>query len=169
MQHQVFLEQYKPVCSNAPERTSCVNLQDLLWEDPDFKPMLELLEKDRDIAYLVRDLKAIFAALAALYAQLNSSEPDVQVWKQTEATFRKAVQSFVDNPMPSCAYRLKFYDHAWLEHVVNQTEALQKHQMSLALLSSKFLEANNKCVKAVLRQLPGGGTHKASMGLFESI
>jgi hypothetical protein len=46
---------------------------------------------------------------------------------------------------------------------VNQTEALQEHQMSLALLPSEFLEANNKCVKAVLRQLPGGGTRKESM------
>jgi hypothetical protein len=46
---------------------------------------------------------------------------------------------------------------------VNQTKELRELHMSLALLSSKFLEANNKCVKAVLRRLPGGGTHKANM------
>jgi hypothetical protein len=39
------------------------SLQDLLWQDPEFKPLLELLEKDKEVGYLVHDLKAIFAAL----------------------------------------------------------------------------------------------------------
>jgi hypothetical protein len=42
-------------------------------------------------------------------------------------------------------------------------EELKKHHMSLALLFSKFLEANNRCVKAVLRQIPGGVARKESM------
>jgi hypothetical protein len=74
------------------------------------------------------------------------------VLKQTEAKFRGAVQSLTDNPMPPRAYRLKFHDHAWLgAHVVKQTEELKKHNMSLALLSNEFQEANNRYVKAVLR------------------
>jgi hypothetical protein len=99
--------------------------------------LLELLEKDGDVAYMVRDLKAIFAVLASLCEQLDSSEPDVEVLKQTEAKFRGAVQSFTDNPMPPCEYRLKFYDHAGLAHVVKRTEVLKKHHMSLALLACK--------------------------------
>jgi hypothetical protein len=46
---------------------------------------------------------------------------------------------------------------------VNQTKELTELHMSLDLLSSKFLETNNKLVKAVLRRLPGGGTHRANM------
>jgi hypothetical protein len=57
---------------------------------------------------------------------------------------------------------MKFYDRAWLDHVVNQTKELTELHMSLALLYSKFLEANNKFVKAVLRRLPGGGTRRAN-------
>jgi hypothetical protein len=59
-------------------------------------------------------------------------------------------------------YRMKFYDHAWLDHVVNQSKALTELHMSLDLLSSKFLEANYKFVKAVLRRLPDGGMRRAN-------
>jgi hypothetical protein len=37
---------------------------------------LERLENDREVGYLVCDLNAIFAVLAELYEQLNSSDPD---------------------------------------------------------------------------------------------
>jgi hypothetical protein len=65
--------------------------------------------------------------------------------------------------MPPCVNRMKFYDQAWLDQIVNHTKGLTELHMSLALLSSKLLEANNKFVKAVLRRLPGGGTHKAKL------
>jgi hypothetical protein len=113
-----------------------------LWQHPDFVPQLERSENDREVGYLVRDLNAIFAALAELYAQLNSSDPDVEVLEHTVAKFRSAVYTFTDNSMPPCAYRMKFYDHDWLGHV-NQTKELTELHMSLALLSSKFLEANH--------------------------
>jgi hypothetical protein len=58
---------------------------------------------------------------------------------------------------------MKVYDHAWLDHIVNQTKELTELHMSLALLYSRLLEANNKFAKAVLRRLPGGGTGKAKM------
>jgi hypothetical protein len=111
----------------------------------------------------VHGLKAILAALAELYAQLNSSDPDVEVLQHTVAKCRLAVRTFTDNSMPPCAYRMKFYDHAWLDHIVNQTKELTELHMSLALLSSKFLEAHNKFAKAVLRRLPGWGTCRANM------
>jgi hypothetical protein len=66
-------------------------------------PQLERLENDREVGYLVRDLKAMFAALAELYVQLNSSEPDVEVLQHTFAKFRSAVRTFTDNSMPPCA------------------------------------------------------------------
>jgi hypothetical protein len=124
-------------------------------------PQLERLENDREVGYSVRDLKAIFAALAELYAKLNPSDPDVEVLQHTVTKFRPDVRTFTD--MPPCVYRMKFYDHAWLDHVVNQTKELTELHMSLALLSSKFLEANNTFVKAVLRRLTGGGTRRANM------
>jgi hypothetical protein len=149
--------------SQLQNNTLITDLQDFLWQHPDFMQLLECLGKDREVGGLVRDLKTTFEALAELYAQLNSSDPDVEALQHTQAKFRSAVRTFADNSMPPCAYRMKFYDHAWLDHVVSQTKELRELHMSLALLSSKFLEANNKCVKAVLRRLSGGGTRKANM------
>jgi hypothetical protein len=75
-------------------------------------PQLERLENDREVGYLVRDFKAIFAVLAELYAQLNSSEPDVEALQHTVTIFRSAVCTFTDNSMPPCAYCMRFYDNA---------------------------------------------------------
>jgi hypothetical protein len=58
---------------------------------------------------------------------------------------------------------MKFYYHAWLDHIVNQTKELTELHMSLGMLSSELLEANNEFAKAVLRRLPGGGMRKAKM------
>jgi hypothetical protein len=91
-------------------------------QHPDFMPQLERLENDREVGYLVRDLKAIFTALAEIYAQLNSSDLGVEVLQHMVAKFRSAVRTFTDNSMPPCAYRMKLYDHAWLDYVVNHVD-----------------------------------------------
>jgi hypothetical protein len=59
-------------------------------------------------------------------------------------------------------YRLKFIDHAIMDHVVEVARHLQEQGLSLSLMSSKFLEASNKVVKAVMRRLPGGGRRVGS-------
>jgi hypothetical protein len=64
------------ILNPTSKNKSYVNLQDLFWEDPEFKPLLELLEKDGDVAYMLRDFKAI---LQRLQACTSSSNPDVVV------------------------------------------------------------------------------------------
>jgi hypothetical protein len=124
---------------------------------------LECLENDREVDYLVCDMKANFSALAVLCAQLNSSDPDVEVLQHMVAKFASAVCTFTDNSMPSCEYLMRCYDHTWLDHVMNKTKELTELHVSLALLCSKFLEANSKFVEAVLRRLPSGGTRRTNM------
>jgi hypothetical protein len=80
-------------------RTTCFrNLQDLVWQHPDFMRLLERLEQGRDAGYsqLVLHLKTIFAALAELYAQLNS--PDIKVLQHAEAKFGAAVRPVLATP-----------------------------------------------------------------------
>jgi hypothetical protein len=57
-------------------------------------------------------------------------------------------------------YRIKIYDHALMRHVCRQTKKLLPLKLSIAALSSKFLEANNKVVLAMMRRLPGGGVRQ---------
>lgn len=47
-----------------------------------------------------------------------------------------------------------------MKHVVPVSEALQPVGLPLAVLSSKFLETNNKVAKGFMRKLPGGGRRR---------
>jgi hypothetical protein len=47
-----------------------------------------------------------------------------------------------------------------MRHVCRQTKKLLALKLSLDVLSSKFLKANNKVAKAVMRRLPGGGVRQ---------
>jgi predicted metal-dependent enzyme (double-stranded beta helix superfamily) len=87
--------------SQLQNKTLITDLQDLLLQHPDFMQLLECLGKDREVGGLVRDLKTTFEALAELYAQLNSSDPDVEVLQHTQAKFRLAVRTFADHA-PLC-------------------------------------------------------------------
>jgi hypothetical protein len=51
---------------------------------------------------------------------------------------------------------LKIYDHAVINHIVDMRKVLNERGLSLAVVSSKFLEAN-KVVKAIMRRLSGSG------------
>jgi NADH:ubiquinone oxidoreductase subunit E len=46
--------------------------------------------------------------------------------------------------------------------MVDMSKVLKEHGRSLAVVSSKFLEANNKVVKAIMRRLPGRGRRTSS-------
>lgn len=87
--------------------------------------------------------------LRQIFQQLNLPTPDADVLKAAVEDFSGAVKTFTGHTMPPCAYKLKVYDHAFIEHVVEQTEKLMELGLSLSLLSSKFLEASNKTAKAI--------------------
>jgi hypothetical protein len=58
-------------------------------------------------------------------------------------------------PKP-CFMKHSFYDHVTLDHLVEQTELLHQMGLSHAVLSSRWLESNNRPAKAHTRMLPGG-------------
>lgn len=138
--------------------------QDALWNHESLREALAGLKKDSQVSHLVADLKTLWEALALVHQQVQKATPDMQALKDAVDAYRKTISTFVDNeciPAP-CRYRIKYYDHAIMEHVVPQSEMLLGMGLSLGKLSSTFLEANNKAVKAVMRRLPGGGQSRAS-------
>jgi hypothetical protein len=108
------------------------------------------------VASLVQDLKTVFEALAVVHRQVSIPDPDVNVLKVAVAAFARSIPTFTgEHTLAPLQYRMKFYDHAVLKHVVPMTEELLTKGVSLAVVSSRFLEANNKVVKGCLRRLPG--------------
>jgi hypothetical protein len=110
----------------------------------------------------LQDLKGVMEALASIHQQLSLPEPNIGVLEDAVKAFAKHVKSFADDPTTPapCRYRLKFYDHAILSHIVPMSKTLKTQGLSLSKVSSTFLEANNKVVKSVMQRLPGGGRQK---------
>jgi hypothetical protein len=57
----------------------------------------------------------------------------------------------------ACLMKRRFYDHATLDHLVEQAERLHQMGLSHGVMSSRWLEGNNRPAKAHARMLPGGG------------
>jgi hypothetical protein len=108
---------------------------------------------------LVQELRRVFAALLEVHKQVSIPKPSMSTMRKASHEFASSVKffEFEGTPQP-CRYRLKFYDHAVIDHILDMSKLLQKQGLSLAIVSSKFLEANYKVVKAVMRRLPGGVT-----------
>jgi hypothetical protein len=110
---------------------------------------------------IVHELRACLEALAVVHQQVSIARPDIGVLEAAVKNFKGSLLFFFSPATPApCRYTPKFYDHAILDHIVDQCKQLSKYGLLLAMLSSKFLEANNNIVKAVLRRLPGGGQRR---------
>jgi hypothetical protein len=59
--------------------------------------------------------------------------------------------------MYSASHVRRFYEHAILEHLSEQITRLRDTGMSLALLQTRYLEANNKVLNGRAKTFPGGG------------
>jgi hypothetical protein len=99
--------------------------------------------------------------LAVVHQQVSIARPDLIVLDAAVKSFKDSFLFFSSpaTPVP-CSYTAQFYDHAILDCIMDQCKRLSKHGLSLAMMSSTFLEANNIIVKAVLRRLPGGGQRR---------
>jgi hypothetical protein len=113
----------------------------------------------------VTDLQHIFRALSIKHCELHKRNPDLQVMGQARAKFEACSKTLVcEGVLAPFAYKIKFHDNALMRHACMQTEKLLALQLSLAVLSSIFLEANNKVVKAVMRRFPGGDVRRPEGG-----
>jgi hypothetical protein len=134
--------------------------QDAVWQEEPLASGIKALEDDPAVKNLVQDLKSTFEALAVVHQQVNKAQPNMEELKVAIDGFSTSVKSFVHaGTLKPCRYKLMFYDHALMSHAVEMSEELAKN--SLAVVSSRFLEANNKVVKAVMKRLPGGAVRRS--------
>lgn len=123
------------------------------------KPSFDLMRasSDPDISKLPSTIMGLWDNLAYAHEQIESATPDVDALEASIAELQGQMQTFFTAKMLPLRATEKYYDHALTKHVVPQMRALAAEGMSLAAVSSKFLEALNKTVKKALRRLPGGG------------
>jgi hypothetical protein len=118
------------------------------------------LTQDKEAVQIVHELRACLEALAVVHQQVSIARPDIEVLEVAVKNFKGSLLFFSSPATPApCRYTPNFY-HAILDHIVDQCKQLSKYGLSLAMLSSKILEANNKIVKAVLHRLPVVGQRR---------
>lgn len=129
--------------------------QHKLWEHP---KLARLGEVKGDAGAAVAAMKDAWGALSSIHKQINMHPANIGVLEEAVSEFRAAVLT-LEFPATPSPFRLKrkFYEHAILDHLLTQVRALQSMGLSMAIVSSRFLEANNRTVKARVHTLPGGG------------
>jgi hypothetical protein len=114
--------------------------QDLLWEQEEFKVLLDRFHDDGEVGHIVTNLRHIFRAPSVMHCELNKPNPYLQVMEQARAKFEACSKTLVcERVLAPFAYKIKFYDHALMRHACMQTEKVLALQLSLAVLSSIFL------------------------------
>lgn len=119
------------------------------------------------ILEFVTTLPVLWDAISTCHAQLNSPAASLNCNKLASGIeqFRDAAYSFVEgksvrNPKPvpkPFRYVLKAYDHILISHMLDEAIKLKRLGLAPVVMSSRFIEANNKNIKAMSRSLPGGG------------
>jgi hypothetical protein len=112
----------KPLTKNHLSQIAAVfKCQAELWDTPGpFSTTVQQLEKDDAVGVVVRDLKGVFAALSVVHKQVSIPDPDLDAMQKASQLFASnscaRTFEFGGTPRP-CRYRLKFYDHAVINHI----------------------------------------------------
>lgn len=134
--------------------------QDKLWEAEPLKSALPLLKSSNSVGAVVRALLDVWDALRDIHAEVNAHPANIDKVKLAVQKMRSALATLAlptDATPKPCRMKPLFYEHAILEHLVDQLEELAELGLSLGVLSSRFLEANNRIVKRLAATLRGGG------------
>ena len=106
-------------------------------------------------------VKRLFELLAHVHEQVESADPKIDTLEAKIRELEPVMGFFFKNPLKPLQTTEKFYDHALRCHLVDIMRQLEAAGLTLAVLSSKYLEALNKTVKAILKRLTGGGGRTA--------
>jgi hypothetical protein len=101
--------------------------QDEIWAAEPLVTGLRELERDAEVAAFVENLQAVFKALSVVHKQINQPKADLETLQAAEDAFASNVRIFEWDKTPApFRYRLKLYDHAIMDHVVEVTRHLQE-------------------------------------------
>jgi hypothetical protein len=100
-------------------------------------------------------------ALSGIHALVNEHPLDIEKLERQVSDFRAAMCTFEFEAAPHpCKRKCLFYEHAIMDHLVNQGKHLHAMGLSFARVQSRYLECNNKVVKGRYKSLPGGGKQR---------
>jgi hypothetical protein len=135
--------------------------QDEIWQAEPLKSAIEALQSDDTVGVYIRDLLKGWQAVSKIHSLVNTHPAKSEEMKVAVQEYKSALSTFEfelpgAKPKP-CFVKRRFYDHATLDHLVKQAERLHLMGLSQALVSSRWLEGNNRPAKVHAKLLTGGG------------
>jgi hypothetical protein len=138
--------------------------QNRLWQHPNLKDALEQPKAGKEAGEVVKSLLRVWEALSSIHSLVNSHPDDfVEAERRlgSAITICKEGLAILESDRPGatpkpCRMQRNTYEHVIVDHLMAQTAQLQQMGLSLAVMSSRYLEANNKTNKT----LPGGGVKR---------
>jgi hypothetical protein len=135
-----------------------------LWEHNNLEDALERLKADKEAGEVVKSLLKVWKALSSIHSLVTSHPDD---FAKAERRLDSAITMYKEGlailefdrpgatPKP-CQMQRITYEHVIVDHLMAQTAQLHQRGLSLALMSSRYLEAN-KTIKRKFKSLPGVG------------
>jgi hypothetical protein len=142
--------------------------QNRLWQHPKLKDALERLKADKEAGEVVKSLLKVWEALSSIHSLVNIHPDD---FAKAERRLDSAIKKYKEGlatlefdrpgatPKP-CQMQRNTYEHVIVDHLMAQTAQLHQKGLSLALMSSRYLEANNKTIMRRYKSMPGGGVKR---------
>jgi hypothetical protein len=135
--------------------------QDALWQRDPLKSDIEALQDHNAVGVYIRDRLKGWKAVSMLHSLVNTHPSKPAEMKRAVKEHRSAFSTF-ESELPcatpkACLMKRRFYDRATLDHFVEQAEGLNPMGLSRAVMSSCWLEGNNRPAKANARMLQGDG------------
>jgi hypothetical protein len=118
-------------------------------------------QADTDLMKVVDNLKEMWRCWSIVHSAVSKPDRDVDRLANAIRSLASAFDYFYNHPYPPLRTTLKWYEHVTFSHLMPQLVMLKRKGLSLAAMSSKYLEALNKITKRILRSLPGGGRSRA--------
>jgi hypothetical protein len=115
--------------------------QDAIWQRDPLKSAIEALQDNNADGVYIRDL-------------LAEMKKAVKEYRSAFSTFEFELPGATPKV---CLMKCRFYDHATLDHLVEQAQRLHQMGLSHGFMPSRWLEGNNRPAKAHAIMLPGGG------------
>lgn len=100
---------------------------------------------------------SVLRGLAVVHRAVDSAAPRMNELEAALPALLASQKWFHEHAWLPVRVSEKFYDHAVRHHLIDQLKRLSEKQLSLASLSSRFLEHLNKTVKKIVAPLHGGG------------
>lgn len=136
-----------------------------IWEDPELKTLMscDAVKEFPEYDLPVKNLPLLWDAIAECHRILHlpAAELDEAELEARILDYRLCISKFVDRPgnfVPKpFRYKIKSYDHILIHHMMPEVRYLKSLGFSPVNMSSRYLEASNKDVKALAKRLSGGG------------